>query len=240
MIDLAKMTELSIGGVKLRELSVSGVKVWQAGRLPAGYTEVEYIHTDGNCYFDTGVIPSDFPDGIRIDLDFKITQYITDNVYTYYFGCKTSGCYSNCFAVNSSAGNLRAYVGSSVAYTYKWVAVLNQRTLISMTSTTEDPHGTMASLKIDGAEKLVVNTKNNTNPTTMPGVSIHLLNSNGSGRKGVIGECYGSAMFTADGTPLREFVPCTNESGVAGMYDLVSKSFYSNQGTGTLTSGPAV
>ena len=55
-MNLPSMKELTVGGVKLKELYIDDGKVWQSGRLPAGYTEVEYIKADSNvgAYIDLG------------------------------------------------------------------------------------------------------------------------------------------------------------------------------------------
>lgn len=49
-----------------------------------------------------------------------------------------------------------------------------------------------------------------------------------------------SCQIEKGGTLVRDFVPCTNPSGEAGLYDLVGNQFYANTRTGTLTAGPAV
>ena len=41
-------------------------------------------------------------------------------------------------------------------------------------------------------------------------------------------------------TLLRNFIPCMNPSGEIGLYDLVSKEFYGNSGTGTFIAGEEV
>ena len=43
--------------------------------------------------------------------------------------------------------------------------------------------------------------------------------------------------YDTNGVLIRDYVPCVNGSGVAGMYDLVESKFYTNAGTGTFTSG---
>lgn len=43
-----------------------------------------------------------------------------------------------------------------------------------------------------------------------------------------------------NGTLVRDFYPCTNESGAVGLYDLVGKQFYSNAGTGAFVAGAEV
>lgn len=40
------------------------------------------------------------------------------------------------------------------------------------------------------------------------------------------------------GTLVRNMLPCKNESGIVGMYDIIEKKFYNNNGTGTFIAGP--
>ena len=49
-----------------------------------------------------------------------------------------------------------------------------------------------------------------------------------------IGKLYSLRIKNAD-TTVRDFIPCINPNGVVGLYDLVSKQFYGNAGTGTFT-----
>lgn len=49
-----------------------------------------------------------------------------------------------------------------------------------------------------------------------------------------IGKLYSLRIKNAS-TTVRDFIPCTNPSGVVGLYDLVGKQFYGNAGTGAFT-----
>jgi hypothetical protein len=40
-----------------------------------------------------------------------------------------------------------------------------------------------------------------------------------------------------EGRLVRHFVPCINLAQVAGFYDLVTNTFYTNAGSGTFTTG---
>ena len=76
----------------------------------------------------------------------------------------------------------------------------------------------------------------------MPNANIYLryCPNVGSTSRPFIGRVYSFIMNKADGTPIREFVPCKYRDGTAGMFDMVSGVFYGNAGTGTITAGPAV
>lgn len=42
------------------------------------------------------------------------------------------------------------------------------------------------------------------------------------------------------GSPIHDYVPCTNPSGVAGLYDVVSGKFWASTTSTAFTAGPAV
>ena len=224
MIDFSGMKELTIDGVKLKELSVDGVKLWQSGRLPAGYTELEYIKTDGNGYIDTGVIPAVYPDGIRYVMDFKHTAWAnvdgSGNIYARYWGCLSNGSNSGNFSVNPTAGIFRVYVGSDTPYRYNWVQVLNKRIFIDVFAVSTSPSDTTASLVMDGVEKLSKYGTYTSGAKPMPNESIYLFTSRGNHTtQSVIGECYSFSMSAKNGTLIRDFIPCKNlsNSGCSSM-----------------------
>ncbi len=50
---------------------------------------------------------------------------------------------------------------------------------------------------------------------------------------------YSAQIYTGDKLE-RDFVPCVNPSGEAGLYDLAGGQFYGNILSGSFTPGPAV
>ena len=86
MIDFSTIKELSIGGVNLRELSVNGVKMWQAGRLPVGYTDLAYIEAIGTQYIDTGITGQD---GLSVEFTFVPIEFLSADNSTI-IGCTTT------------------------------------------------------------------------------------------------------------------------------------------------------
>ncbi|MBR6752361.1 MAG: hypothetical protein IKL95_03790, partial [Alphaproteobacteria bacterium] len=45
-------------------------------------------------------------------------------------------------------------------------------------------------------------------------------------------------IITKNGSVARNFIPAKNSSGVVGMYDTVSGTFFENAGTGEFVAGP--
>lgn len=238
MIDFSGMKELTIGGVKLRELSVDGTKIWQAGKLPSGYTEFEYIETDGNSWIDTGVNASGYNDGIRYTLDVYFEKILATNNNNYCFGAYGGGVRAGGLSYHGG-GSFRLLLGATAAISHLYeVAATGHRRYIEVFATSAKDNATMM---VDGnaASKAA-----SISVANMPDANVFLGFSSGisttSSSKALVGRIYSFTMAKADDTPIREFVPCTSPSGVVGMYDLVGKQFYGNAGTGTMTAGGAV
>ena len=68
-------------------------------------------------------------------------------------------------------------------------------------------------------------------------MTLFSLNRNGSIAEKLTGKIYFAQLFKA-GKPVRNFIPCTNPSGIPGLYDLVDGKFYGNSGTGVFLAGP--
>jgi hypothetical protein len=49
-----------------------------------------------------------------------------------------------------------------------------------------------------------------------------------------------SVQIGRGSTLQRDFIPAKNSDNVVGMYDTVSKTFFTNAGSGTFTAGPVV
>lgn len=239
MMDFSGMKELTIGGVKLRELSVDGVKVWQAGRLPAGYTEVEWIETDGASWIDTGVNASLYPDGIRYALDVYTIRFLSTTSTNYYFGAYDGTTRAGALSYAYSSGEFWLLVGKGAVVSRKCkFEPIGKRIFIEAFSTST---ADTATLTIDGQ----ASTRGTTITTAnMPNANVYLGHSSGisttSSTKPLVGRIYSFTMAKADGTPIRDFVPAKYRDGTVGMFDLVTNTFFGNAGTGTLTAGGAV
>lgn len=238
MIDFSGMKELTIGGVKLRELSVGGVKVWQSGRLPAGYTEVEWIETDGASWIDTGVNASLYPDGIRYALDVYTIRLLSTTSNNYYFGAYDGSSRAGMLTYQSS-GEFRLIVGKVAAVSRKCSieAIGNRRYIEAFSTSAAD----IATMTVDGVDS---NKGANIQTANMPNANVYLGHSSGisatSSARPLVGRIYSFTMAKADGTPIREFVPAKYRDGIVGMFDLVTNTFFTNAGTGTFTAGGAV
>lgn len=63
-------------------------------------------------------------------------------------------------------------------------------------------------------------------------------NRNGAMYGNASGKMYSCKIYDASGVLIRHYIPCKNESGSVGLYDLVNGEFYENKGTGEFIAGP--
>jgi hypothetical protein len=179
-------------------------------RLPAEYQEVEYLESTGTQWIDTGL--SIIGNRWTIDVEFKERGDI---------GTQRDGSARIGFA----GAGLHRQVNLGSSYAIKPDAYIRRVSVL------DDIMG----VKVD------VNDASFTSlPGARPTTSLFLFGSNGGGKA----KCLIFSSFiepTGGGTYIQQFIPAVRKAdSVAGMYDLVSKQFFTNQGTGEFIVGPPV
>jgi len=212
----------------------------QSGLWPKEYQPIECIVTDGNQHIDTGVIPSDYTEGIYYELDFAAAGAGSNNT-DYLFGCLSGEGRSGNFGANFDQGNIRLIAGStSSTATYNWYNIRN-RCIARVFATSENPASRSLTFERDGTVTTPTPLISNYESKPMPSESIYLFNCRGISRISCAVTCWGFNMTAADGTPIRNFVPCYRKAdNVIGLYDMVEGKFYTNAGTGAFTKGADV
>lgn len=192
-------------------------------KLPSGYQELEYLESDGYQYIDTGIMVKTATDRAIIKLA------ITNNLYRYIFGQYTSSC-SNFIWLNSGR-----------QYQYGWGRTYKQ------TNIQIDNNAHTYELYNDGAATFVIDGVIIDRDTTSSALynaerSLWLLNGNTStftvpqpAQHLYYFKLFRSNILIADFIPARRI-----GDGVVGMYDTVSKQFFTNQGTGSFIAGPEI
>ena len=186
--------------------------------LPAAYYEVDYIASSGTQYIDTGIRPKTTT---RVILDFRYTSKPTTGSYNGY----THGT-SGHFQFGANATEFVARLSKSTAWIYTGVPVDTERHVWDLAR---------GNLKLDG-------TTFNTDTTFANSSSYRNLylfarhNATSVDYPSSI-EVYSCKIY--DGSTLvRDFVPALRVSdSVAGLYDLVNDTFYTNIGTGKFAAG---
>ena len=179
--------------------------------IPSEYEEVEYIESTGTQYIDTNYTPVQGD-----DLEFKNVTINTFNGALFSAGIESYqlillGLGSVCYYKYFQTGN--AVASSFSTITNGNIKVLNGNLYINNVLKAEADYG--------GAVDTTLNIFRRANNTS------NLI--------GKIGEI----IISNNGIIKRDFIPCYRKSdNVAGLYDLVNNTFYTNQGTGNFIVGP--
>ena len=188
-------------------------------RLPAGYTELEYIESTGTQYIDTGFAPNQ---DTRVVMDFEIEDgTTTSNI----FGGRTSYKTNDfTFWLNNETSWLTNYNGTS---TQMAVSTVNGRHTV-------DKNKNVTS--IDG----IKDTATYGSFQAPCNMFLFTMNQNGTAETRMVSMKLYSCQIYDNDTLIRDFVPCTDASGTIGLYDMVNSVFYENAGTGVFTAGSEV
>lgn len=191
-------------------------------RLPAGYTEVEYIAaTDGNCTVNTGIAPTS--QNVKTIIDFEPTSAPTSTnaliAWSYYAAAGFN--YSVAWTQTGITGRLGAGAYSTV----------NPNTARRRMTVTMDNYNGI--ITADGQSASFTQKQYNRNAP-----NVFLFGVSG-GSNTLKGKLYSCKMYV-NNSLTRDFVPCKNPSGISGLYDLVSKAFFGSATSTAFTAGPAV
>lgn len=192
-------------------------------RLPKGYTELEYIESDGAQYIDTGFRATSHT---RVYTEVLVKD---GNVTTGMYGsfgpsCKYAYVYNptNYFRMHYADGNASASLGGAGYKDY-----------IDHTASSSYIHDNTFGYTIS----VVRPTFDNNNPYSM---YVFTVNNEGTADASGPMRVY---IFKAkdEGIMARCLVPAKrNVDGEIGMYDTINDVFYTNAGTGTFTAGPEI
>lgn len=198
--------------------SSSGVIINENPNLPSTYTQVEYIESSGTQYIDTGFKPNQ-DTGVDADAEFK-----TQTSGQWLFGSRTSAN-NNAIGILTYKGKYRFDYNATTKF-FDNSASFDSRFVVSVNKN--------------------VSTLNGTITNTIPyaefssGVNLFLFANNNGGSVASNGaaKLYSCQIYD-NGTLVRDYIPCLNSDGAAGLYDLVNGVFYTNAGTGTFSYGSA-
>lgn len=208
-----------------------------AARLPSEYQEVSYIRSSGTQYFDTGVIASDYPNGINYHFSGKSYGSISGAVNSYLWGSLSNSSRSGnvCLSPFEQA-YIYLHAGSGTRFQNSFTVGVDFTVDVFAVSSPV----TSCTASLNGSP---FSSSQSPGSITMPNSPIYLLWCYGVGStsKPFVGDTYSFTMDAADGTAIRDFVPCYRKSdSVVGLYDLVEGKFYTNAGTGTFSMGEEV
>ena len=187
-------------------------------RLPADYQEVEYIESTGTQYIDTGV--NGTAKG-TYEIKFNMLGKEAISYEQYFAGDGTSNKTGKLFThTSNSCVNIQTN-GTST----KLFNIENVVHTVSVTDT---------AVLVDGV------SKTSYTPGAWGTLTYYVFNAHGEPNLMSSMRLYYLKMYS-DGVLVRNFIPCYRKSdNVAGLYDLVNGTFYTNAGSGTFTIGNEV
>lgn len=196
---------------------VTGLKSITEKKTPDGYTDLEYIESNGGQIIDTGIKSNQ-------DCIHNLRFMLLSANNTYIYGAGYTGNRHAIFYWSSKWG--AEVTGGLSGDQYASTGAINQIINFKLTGT---------ELIVDGE---IVKLSNGINFTTTENVKLfnRTTAATTSGRMYATDE----PTIIENGIPIRHFIPCRNPNNEVGMYDLVSGQFFGNSGTGSFIAGPEV
>ncbi len=188
--------------------------------LPSGYTQVEYLQSSGTQYIDTGFVPNQ-DTRVVLDAQYKTTPSKAAFMYGARTG-QTSNTYcllwrlaTGYFRSDYGTSNTQEFSGTNITTRYIFDKNKESTTINGVTQSYDyEVFECPCNLTLFG-----VNTKGTFDTSQVGTLKIY------------------SCQIYDNGTLARDFVPCINAEGTAGMYELVDDIFYGNAGSGTFITG---
>lgn len=206
----------------------------KTSRLPAGYTEVEYVESTNGQYITTpsGIISS------RLVIEVEPTKSFSGTTTQVFFGyCK----YTSSVKATYHTGLFRSSAGilGGVGSNDKQLKTLStDKSLRRMTFEIDSANNRMI---LDGTATSITISSTSKNLD----MAINLLSEYASSTSAVAfaatpAKLYSYKGYDTGGNLTKEYIPCINPSGVAGLYDSVGKQFYPSASSAAFIAGPAV
>lgn len=203
---------------------VAGPEVFGTG-VTSTYTQLKHITTAGAAYINTGVYPAGVTDfGVEI-------KYNSSTGSKWLFGSRTAAQNKDNFGLffNGTTqfwAQVGGNTGSTGGYFTHTVTGTHTIKLTTKDFTYDDTKTTFTTTLTAGTAKypLVIGTMNN---------------AGSMDDRGFVGNIYYCTIYSGTSV-IRNYVPCKNASGVVGMYDTVTGTFYKSGSSTAFTAGPTV
>lgn len=201
-------------------------RVESGGELPSAYQAVEYIQSHGTEWINTGFSPT-----IETEVVIDFSDFDNNgNSYATPFGLAIAGSHVGTYKLNNNRATYTSF-GSSVDVSYITPYGWENRLVISQSKNGVFENNTH-----------VISAYSNLTFTATAQNIYVFARSDGSGNAAriVILKLYG-LQINDNGIQVRNYIPCYRKSdNKPGLYDLVTRAFYTNAGTGEFTVGADV
>lgn len=184
--------------------------------LPSGYIEMAWITFESGAYINTGIVPSNHKTEIKLNdpayLSAKVWLGTQAGASYYHFTIYNNKYY---WGRNGSEANGGSFTAGDHLLIY---------------------NGDNNSVVLDGTT-----LGSGTNITSSGSNTLDLGRRSGGG-VGFVGRIYYCKITDkSTGNLVRNFIPAYRESdGACGLYDLISSSFFTNSGSGLITTGKVI
>ncbi len=226
-MDWSQVTALTIPEGNVKQVSVNGVVLWKKGLLPVGYTQLEYIESTGTQYIDTGVV--NWNNTLEYEIKLSIQQQ--SGIKTYF------GCYDGWNTSKNNVPNISTWTKYKVASNFRAGYSSSSGTDIGII---DGQTGTI-SLKgntISWSEGSSSSFNRGYDFTVPFSIFLFAQHSENNTTELATTKIY-YAKFWLNGELFRNFIPVMrNSDSKVGMYDTVTRQFFTNAGTGEFIAGP--
>lgn len=223
----ANPTAVTFNGNTVNEVIFNGITVWTAGLIPGIYQQLEFIESSGTQWIDTGVNGGTTPE---FEIKFNDLGKQPQNYYMYFGG---TGTYQG---TQTPKLYLYAHSGDSQGR-YGYViddANIKLFYTIFDTNTVELKNG---NYYVNGS---LVGSYNFNQGWSYTGYNVWIFNNARETNLAAPMRLFYCKMWT-DGVLVRDYVPVKiKATGEVGLYDLVTRQFYGNNGTGLFIAGPSI
>ena len=187
------------------------------------YTKLEYIESTGTQYINILIKPSTADTKIECE-----AMYMGSNSYANLFGIRTGG---------SSSRDFYQFNKTGTANQYRWICGRGGDAYFTNTNLTEKTRLLFEGNKCYINDALIV-----TSGSSNSGANLFLFARN---NEGVGVDQYGnwrlySFKIYKNNELVRDFIPVKTTDGDICLYDLISKTFYMNRGSGSFIAGPEI
>lgn len=235
--DIASASKVMLGTTEAVAMYIGSNKIWEqqtgpAGRLPQGYTELEYIlsTSSGGQYIDLDILLYDVLNKqYDITIKFKTKGPGQDNT--------TQGTIFSCQDNTGSPwpGTFIRILGGTTNIMGRYIGG-------SAKDNTIGQIGNIIELTEKTSPNKNVYDYNNNGRTHTWGTSLFcIFNSQDKTNRirYIEADLYYFKLFV-EGTLVRDMVPCKNSNDVVGLYDLVNSVFYTSPNGAAFVAGPTI
>nr|DAU13658.1 MAG TPA: hypothetical protein [Bacteriophage sp.] len=195
-----------------------------SGRLPKGYTELEYLESSGTQYIDTGFNANQ---DTQVVMDCTLLSNTTSAAA--FFGARNEDASSAqqsfiAWSTGNGASIRSDYFGDNLSATY---SLVGRRIVINKNK------------NVCTFDDKTVTNKTNTGQLALSLYLFGIHSGATANLRGAVMRLYSCKIYD-NGQMIRDFVPCRSDSNILGLYDLVGKQMYPNNGSGSFIGGGEV